>query len=123
MDLCAQRRKMRVAKIAERRNVKQLSAILHSPSRDMAPIIVTRKPNTHRPANMSSEEIKIQRKIRNRESATDYRNRKRAELEHLTDRIARLEEESAQLKLRLSKYEDVDMEQERCTAIIPATML
>jgi hypothetical protein len=55
------------------------------------------------------EIIREQRKIRNRESALRYRERRQMELDMLYLRIAELERESSALRERLRQYEPVNV--------------
>ncbi len=58
-----------------------------------------------RSTELSSTEIKEQRRIRNRESAIRYRERRQNELEALEQKVAALEKETRYLRERLSQYE------------------
>lgn len=64
--------------------------------------------NTSR-RRLPKEIVREQRRIRNRESALRYRERKQVELDMLYQRIADLESEASALRERLSIYEPVDV--------------
>mmetsp|Transcript_108369 Transcript_108369/g.233478 ORF Transcript_108369/g.233478 Transcript_108369/m.233478 type:complete len:123 (+) Transcript_108369:73-441(+) len=117
-DSAAERRKIRVAKVIEHRMKKQL---LGSPSKsDSGSVSRRAAAGGHRPKGMDAQEIKRERRIRNRESAIRYRQRRQSELDECALKISDLQRENDMLRERLSKYENLNTLTERRTAIEPA---
>lgn len=115
----AERRKMRVAKVLEHRMKKQLSLSAVKAEEDT---VVTRR-NTAtgtRPKGLDAQEIKRERRIRNRESAIRYRQRRQMELDECTMKITDLQRENELLRERLSKYENLNAPTERRITMNPA---
>ena len=98
----AARRRMRVDKVIDLRRKKREAII--SDARGSSSNL---KKETYfvRSTEISSSEIKEQRRIRNRESAIRYRERRQQELETLEEKVAALEKETRYLRERLSQYE------------------
>jgi hypothetical protein len=100
----ADRRKIRVAKVIQQRMNKQGSDRSTDSETDCSDgggrfgSCKTKK-------GMCSQDIKRERKIRNRESAIRYRQRKQSELDLLNQRILELQTENHYLKSRLGQYE------------------
>lgn len=118
MEICPavakQHRMERMAKLRELRRKKQFiygitimsddtSSVSSSSSRSAARS-ATRAPGGKR----TKEDVRSERKIRNRESAIRYRDKRRSELEEAQQRIVQLEREKADLWIRLSKYESLN---------------
>jgi hypothetical protein len=78
------------------------------------------RPVDPRTRGLASQDIKRERRIRNRESAIRYRERRQSELNTCELRISELERETNMLRERLSKYEDLNSLNERCNPIEPA---
>lgn len=118
-DSAAERRKIRVAKVIEHRMRKQLSSLI----KPEESLLTKRTPSSSiRPKGIDAHEIKRERRIRNRESAIRYRQRKQSELDDCTRRISDLQRENEILRERLSKYESFSLNAliERRNTIEPA---
>ena len=96
---------MRVAKVLEHRMKKQMS--LQAVKTEDT---VTRRntATSTRPKGLDAQEIKRERRIRNRESAIRYRQRRQMELDECAMKITDLQRENELLRERLSKYEDLN---------------
>ena len=100
----ADRRKMRVAKVLQQRmnkNGLDRSTDSETDSSDGGGRYVSGKTRK----GMCTQDIKRERRIRNRESAIRYRQRKQSELDLLNQRILELETENHHLKTKVSQYE------------------
>lgn len=124
----ADRRKIRVAKVLQQRGSKVCLLSCTSRSSDNSDtdssdigiggrFVSTR---SHEGVVYSSQDIKRERRIRNRESAIRYRQRKQTELELLSQRIQELESENHILKSRIIQYEKLRLPIECHTTMEPA---
>lgn len=109
---------MRVAKVMEHRRRKQEMNILATPTK-IDPIIVARRTlaGEARVKGMDPQDVKRERRIRNRESAIRYRQRRQMEMDQYAETINELQRERDFLRERLSKYEDLSSLTQRCTTI------
>ena len=126
----ADRRKIRVAKVLQQRGSKVYLHSCTSRSSDHSDTdssdagiggrFVTSR--SHEGVYTTSQDIKRERRIRNRESAIRYRQRKQTELELLSQRIQELESENHILKSRLVQYEKLSLPMECHTTMEPAIL-
>lgn len=117
-ESAADRRKIRVAKVLQHRMQKLLLA---SPVKLEDAAVPRRQCAAgFRPKGLDSQEIKRERRIRNRESAIRYRQRRQSELDECALKIATLQRENELLRERLGKYESLNTLTERRTTIEPA---